>query len=142
MVSTALIALRLSFIVTAPEAFVKLKTGLLASVEPVLSVIVAFVAVTVLGIYSIPAASFTSNSPAVCPVGILNLIVSSPTEKSLSAAKSTGDCADTPLIVCPHRVPIETNNRVKINNLDPFIASFSNIFFITKEYYLVIWGQK
>ena len=142
MVSTALIALRLSFIVTAPEAFVKLKTGLLASVEPVLSVIVAFVAVTVLGIYSIPAASFTSNSPAVCPVGILNLIVSSPTEKSLFAAKSTGDCADTPLIVCPHRVPIETNNRVKINNLDPFIASFSNIFFITKEYYLVIWGQK
>ena len=142
MVSTALIALRLSFIVTAPEAFVKLKTGLLASVEPVLSVIVAFVAVTVLGIYSIPAASFTSNSPAICPVGILNLIVSSPTEKSLFAAKSTGDCADTPLIVCPHRVPIETNNRVKINNLDPFIASFSNIFFITKEYYLVIWGQK
>ena len=142
MVSTALIALRLSFIVTAPEAFVKLKTGLLASVEPVLSVIVAFVAVTVLGIYSIPAASFTSNSPAVCPVGILNLIVSSPTEKSLFAAKSTGDCADTPLIVCPHRVPMETNNKMKINNLDPFIASFSNIFFITKEYYLVIWGQK
>ena len=142
MVSTALIALRLSFIVTAPEAFVKLKTGLLASVEPVLSVIVALVAVTVLGIYSIPAASFTSNSPAVCPVGILNLIVSSPTEKSLSAAKSTGDCADTPLMVCPHKVLTETNKRMRINNLDPFIASFSNLFFITKEYYLVIWGQK
>ena len=91
LVSTALVALRFKLTTTvAPPAALIVNTGLLALVEPALRAIVPPVAATEPEIYSIPAASLTSNSPVVLPAGILKVIVSVPTEKSALLAKCTG----------------------------------------------------
>ena len=65
LVSTALVTLRFSVTFTTPEAPVRENSGLLALVEPDLRAMVAPVAVTLPGRYSIPVARFTFNSPTV-----------------------------------------------------------------------------